>query len=324
MSPDITVGIVGLGIIAETHLTVLAEWPQVTLSFVVDPDPDASATFNGRSPPRFDTPVEALRDHDPDLVVIATPTGTHIDIAADVLTASTARVLVEKPLAHNIAALAKLEELEPEADLRSRLFVAHHFAFAPEVQWAAEQLAQHPEWGPATRATCAFHDPYILRSEQAFASYMSSRMDSGSNQLSMLSRFVELTDLDSSDEYDGGATSWSTVGFHSGGTPGTARLFTSWQTGASSKRTTLELGQSGTEIWLDHTAMTAFAVRGGQLLATHVNDGLTPRKIAHYRPLYQSLLSDTPDPIMGIDVATKVIELLSAGAVPEDPRGGTR
>jgi predicted dehydrogenase len=316
MSPDITVGVVGLGIISETHLAVLAEWPHVTVSFVVDPDRDASATFNDAPPPWYDNPVEALRDHDPDLVVIATPTGTHVDIAADVLTASTARVLVEKPLAHDLPAMAKLKELEPEADLRSRLFVAHHFAFAPEVRWAAEQLALHPEWGPATRATCAFHDPYILRSEQAFASYVSSWMDSGSNQLSMLSRFVELTEFVASDERDGGATSWSTVGFRSSGATGTARLFTTWQTGSSSKRTTLELGQSGTEIWLDHTAMTAFAARDGQLVAAHVNDGLTPRKIAHYRPLYQSLLSDTPDPIMGIDVATKVIELLSAGAHP--------
>jgi predicted dehydrogenase len=316
MNHAIDVGMVGAGIISETHCDVLAQWPSVALIFVVDPNPDASVSFKNSAPPRYDTVTDALGGHDPDLVVVASPTQTHAAIVREVLTGSNARVLVEKPMVHDLAALADLLALAPGVDLRSRLFVAHHFAFSPEVMWAADQIAANPEWGPVTRATCAFHDPYILRGEQAFASYVSSWIDSGSNQLSMLTRFVEFRERESFHETAGGATAWSTLVTHTGDdTTGLARLFTSWQTGTSSKRTTLELARTGVEIWLDHTAMTGFAVRDGQLLTTCVNDGLTPRKISHYQPLYQSLLSDHPDPVMGIDTATTVAELLAGARI---------
>jgi hypothetical protein len=88
---------------------------------------------------------------------------------------------------------------------------------------------------------------------------------------------------------------------------GAARLHTSWRTGASSKSTAFTCGD--VEVWLDHTAMTAFAFRGGELLAEHGGDGRTPRKIAHYRPLYASLLSDRPDPILGFTAATTLTSL---------------
>lgn len=317
MRPHLEVGVLGLGIIAETHLAVLAERPDVAVSFVVDPDPNASVTFRERIPPRYSSLTDALHAHDPDVVVVASPTRTHADLVCGVLTESAARVLVEKPLTHDLEALTQIRSLEPAVDLRSRLFVAHHFAFAPGVRWAVEQMAENRGWGPPTRVTSAFHDPYVIRSEQAFASYESSWLDSGANQLSMLARFVDLVELQSVHQSDGGGTSWSIVGFRAEDITGTARLFTTWRTGASSKRTTLEFGQSGVEVWLDHTAMTGFAVDGaGQLLVAHVNDGLTSRKMAHYRPLYRSLLSDTPDPILGIQTAATVIELLNGTPTP--------
>lgn len=310
----IDVGLVGLGTIAETHLAVLAERADVRVAFAVDPRP--GATGAGRGVPRYDGLGAALHAHEPDVVVIVTPTDTHAELARTALVGSSARVLVEKPLAHDRAALGRLTSLAPDVDVRSRLFVAHHFAFAPEVLWAAEQLAAHPEWGPVTRASCAFNDPYVLRGDQAPASYGSSWLDSGANELSMLARFVDLAELQSTDEYDGGTTSWSTVGFRAGGTTGTARLLTNWQTGASSKRTTIELGRSGVELWLDHTAMTGFAVGGERLLSRHVNDGATPRKVAHYRPLYESVLSADPDPILGLDTAVRVVQLLTESSAP--------
>lgn len=306
---NVRVGLVGLGIISEVHLTVLAELP-TALSFTVDPRPDLPPRFRDVTPPRYDDLSAALAAHDVDLVVIAAPTTTHSALVTEALTRSSARVLVEKPLVHDLAALSQLRSLEGIVDLQARVFVAHHFAFSPEVVWCAAQIAGHPEWGPVTGITSAFYDPYTLRGEQAFASYVSSWLDSGINQLSMLARFVELDSLTSAEETDGGASAWCTVDYRSADTAGTARLRTSWLTGSSSKRTTLSLGQSDVEVWIDHTAMTAFAAQGDRMLAAYGNDGRTPRKIAHYQPLYESLLSDDPDPVMQFDTAATVTELL--------------
>ncbi|MEV5685750.1 Gfo/Idh/MocA family oxidoreductase [Streptomyces sp. NPDC052164] len=313
MSDLVRVGLVGVGIIAETHLAVLAQRPEVSLEFTVDPLLDEPPAFRGVKPPHYGILSEALAAHEPDLVVIATPTDTHADLAVQALTLSSARILVEKPLVGRLASLARLRSLEGEADVRSRLFTAHHFAFSPEVDWAAQLIAEHPGWGPVTSVTSAFYDPYILRGEQAFASYVSSWMDSGVNQLSMLSRFVELTEITSGDRrMDDGASSWATFAYRSRGAVGTARLRSSWLTGSSSKETVLAFGGSGVEIWIDHTSMTGFAARGSSLLATHGNDGRTPRKVAHYRPLYESLLSGSPDPVLSFDTAATVTELHSA------------
>ncbi|MER6411964.1 Gfo/Idh/MocA family oxidoreductase [Streptomyces humidus] len=313
MSDLVRVGFVGLGVIAETHLGVLSERTDVALEFTVDPRLTQSPSFRGAEPSHYDSVTEALKAHQPDLVVIATPTDTHVDVALQALTLSSARVLVEKPLAHDLAALARLHALEDTVDVRGRVFTAHHFAFSPEVDWAAQQIAERPEWGPVTRITSAFYDPYVLRGEQAFASYNSSWTDSGINQLSMLSRFVDLTQLTSaSRQLDQSASSWCTYEYRSRGAMGTARLRSSWLTGSSSKESHLAFGESGVEMWIDHTAMTGFAARENDLLVTHGNDGLTPRKVAHYRPLYDSLLSSEPDPVMSFATAATITELHNA------------
>ncbi|MFJ2576878.1 Gfo/Idh/MocA family protein [Kitasatospora aureofaciens] len=311
----VRVGLAGVGIIAETHLAVLAERDDVALEFTVDSRPVGPVEFRGTTPPHYGSLAQALGAHRPDLVVLATPTETHAELAVLALDCSTARVLVEKPLVHDLASLMRLRELDRKADVGGRLFTAHHFAFSPEVDWAAELLAANPGWGPITAVTSAFYDPYVLRGTEAFASYVSSWTDSGVNQLSMLTRFVDLTELTSSRQADGGASAWCTVGFRSRGEVGTARLRSSWLTGSSSKESSLVLGRSGVEVWIDHTAMTGFAAREGELLAAFGNDGRTARKVAHYRPLYASLLSGRPDPVLGFDAAATITAIHHA--VPE-------
>jgi predicted dehydrogenase len=316
MSPggtDVAVGLVGLGTIAETHLAVLDGIPEVRLAFVVDPRSSAAVTFEGETPPRYERLDDALGDHQPDLVVVATPTGTHAELARRALTGSAARVLVEKPLVHDLAALDELRSLEPGVDVESRVHVAHHFAFSPEVRWAADLIGAHAEWGPVTRIVAVFHDPYIVDADHSFAAYTSSWVDSGVNQLSMLARFVEITERGPLHESNGGASSWCTATFRSGEsgeTTGTALLRTSWEAVASSKRTTLYLDHSGTEIWLDQTAVTAVALQHGAVVDQLTNDARTPRKIAHYQPLYESLLSATPDPLLSFTTAARILRLL--------------
>ncbi|MFF7456268.1 Gfo/Idh/MocA family protein [Kitasatospora sp. NPDC008115] len=312
----VRVGLVGVGVIAETHLAVLAERPDAELDFTVDPRPAGPVVFRGATPSHYGSLAEALDAHRPDLLVLATPTETHAELTVLALARSKARILVEKPLVHDLASLAGLRDLDGETGVRERVFTAHHFAFSPEVDWAAELIAAHPEWGPVTAVTSAFYDPYVLRGPEAFASYVSSWTDSGVNQLSMLTRFVELTELTSARQLDGGASAWCTVAFRSRGEDGTARLRSSWLTGSSSKESSLVFGRSGVEMWIDHTAMTGFAARGGELVAAFGNDGRTGRKVAHYRPLYASLLSDRPDPVLGFDAAATITAIHLASPAP--------
>ncbi|XVS67293.1 Gfo/Idh/MocA family protein [Actinosynnema sp. CA-299493] len=295
------VGLVGVGAIARTHLEVLAERPEVDLVFTVDPHAEPPV-FRGAVPAHHRDLDEALAAHRPHLVVIATPADSHADLAASVLTGSDARVLVEKPLAPDPASVDRLGDLPGSHD---RLFTAHHFAFSPEVRWAADLVAAHPEWGPVTAVTSAFTDPYVLKGEQAFTSYISAWTDSGINQLTVLARLVRVVEVTSL--RDERTSCWAVASFRSRGAVGTARLHTTWRTGASSKSTVFTCGD--VEVWLDHTAMTGFACRGGELLAEHGGDGRTPRKVAHYRPLYASLLSDRPDPILGFTAAAALTGL---------------
>jgi len=311
----VRIGFVGLGIIAETHLAVLADMPQAELVFTADPHADrAPVEFRGRAVPHHATLADALAAHGPDaadLLVLATPTPTHADLAVEALTRTTARVLVEKPLVHEPAELDRLARLADQGVDLGRVAVAHHFAFSPEVRWAAGQIDGHPKWGPVTAVTVAFHDPYILLGQHAFASYVSSWMDSGVNQLSMLTRFVDLVALTARHEDARGASAWCTAAYEHRGETGTARLRTSWLTGASSKESVLTLDR-GVEVWIDHTAMTGFAARGTDLLATFDSDTEPPRKIAHYRPLYETLLSGADDSVLRFETAATVTRLLHA------------
>ncbi|MFI9008464.1 Gfo/Idh/MocA family protein [Actinosynnema sp. NPDC053489] len=287
------VGLVGVGTIARTHLEVLAERSDVDLVFTVDPN-TGPPSFRGATPAHHADLAGALAAHEPDLVVVATPADSHVDLAVAALTGSGARVLVEKPLALDAASLDRLGRAGSD-----RLFAAHHFAFSPEVEWAAALLAANPGWGPVTAITSAFCDPYAPKGERAFASYVSAWADSGINQLTVLARLVEVAAVTSL--RDEGDACWATASFRSRGAVGTARLRTTWRTGASSKSSVVACGD--VEVWLDHTAMTGFAFRGAELLAEHGSDGRTPRKVAHYRPLYASLLSDRPDPVLGFAAA---------------------
>ncbi|MEV7923647.1 Gfo/Idh/MocA family oxidoreductase [Kitasatospora sp. NPDC088779] len=309
MTDLVSVGLVGVGTIAQTHLAVLAERADVLVEFTVDPNRPEPPSFRGTTPRHYAGLDDALAEHRPDLLVLATPTHTHAELAAQALRLSTAKVLVEKPLVHDLASLGRIRALDEAVDVRGRLFTAHHFAFSPEVGWAAELLAEHPEWGPVTAVTSAFYDPYVLKGTDAYESYGSSWMDSGVNQLSMLTRLVDLTALTSARQLDGGASAWCIAEYRSRGESGTARLRSSWLTGSSSKESSLVFGRAGVEVWIDHTSMTGFAARDGDLLAAFGTDGRTARKVAHYRPLYESLLSDRPDPVLGFDAAARITEI---------------
>lgn len=84
---------------------------------------------------------EILENKTIDAVVIATPVGTHLDIARQALKADK-DVFVEKPLADTAARAHELYKLAAERD--RRLFTGYIFLYAPAMRALNERLSDDP------------------------------------------------------------------------------------------------------------------------------------------------------------------------------------
>jgi len=284
---------VGLGTIAQTHLQVLGRRADVSVVGGVDP------VAEGVGVPVFRSLDDALAaEPAPDLVVVATPTETHVRLVREVVERTTALVLSEKPLA------ATRAEVESLTDVAERVRVAHHFAFSPEVEWALGRV-RAVGWSRPTQVLSVFHDAYAGLGEARLASYVSTWVDSGPNQLSLLAPFVGPCEIAAhTDRRDRAVT----VLEHDGGR---TVLTSNWLAADSSKQTTLDYAD-GRQVRMDHTSLTATVLEDG-LVTEHVGyAGHAGRKEAHYRGLYDVLLSDPSDARLGVPLAAELARLLEA------------
>jgi len=291
--------VIGLGTIARTHLEVLAQRADVSIVGGVDPVVDTRA--DTRAVPVFRTLGDALAaDLRPDLVVVATPTETHVPIVRDVVERSNALVLCEKPLATTLAEIGAL------ADVFDRVRVAHHFAFSPEVEWALRHV-RAAGWSRPRRVVSVFNDAYAGLGDARLASYVSAWVDSAPNQLSLLAPFIgDCRVVAHADERLRAVT----VLDHDGGR---TVLSSNWHAADTSKQTTVEY-DGDRQVRMDHTSLTATVLEGGIVTEHAGDDGGVGRKEAHYRGLYDVLLSDASDPRLGVPLATDLARLLEAAA----------
>ncbi len=290
--------VVGLGTIAQTHLKVLGQRPDVVVVGGVDPVADAGDV------PAYRTLDDALAaDLAPTLVVVATPTETHVRIVREVVERTDALVLSEKPLATTQAEIGTL------ADIAERVRVAHHFAFSPEVEWA-RRYTLAAGWSRPGRVLSIFNDAYAGLGDARLASYVSSWVDSAPNQLSLLAPFIGSCEVvRHADQRERAVT----VLDHE---CGRIVLSSNWLAADTSKQTTLEY-TDGRQVRMDHTSLTA-TVLEGDVVTQHVGyAGTAGRKEAHYRGLYNVLLSDPSDTRLGVPLAAEIARLFeAAGAAP--------
>lgn len=121
-SAPIRAAIVGCGVIGRTHSAAVRELPEVVITALVDEIAEASESLAAKieaqgapKPAVFRTLGEALTSAPVDLVIIATPSGLHIQQALEALDAGK-HVVIEKPLdvdlsrADEILAAAKAAE----------------------------------------------------------------------------------------------------------------------------------------------------------------------------------------------------------------------
>lgn len=130
------VGVVGVGALGQHHARILSELPEVELVAVVDSQPTRGQEVAARCRTRWLPDPQALIG-EVDAVSVVVPTVAHLAVAADFLRHGVP-VLVEKPLAHNVAAARELVELARQSG--TLLQVGHIERFNPAWQAALPWL----------------------------------------------------------------------------------------------------------------------------------------------------------------------------------------
>jgi predicted dehydrogenase len=105
------VGIVGCGSIARSHALAYRSNPRVELIGVVDIDAERAGAFAARYGTTACGSGRELLDRQPDLVSVATPPGSHAEVAVELLE-SGCSVLLEKPPATTLADMDVLAAAE--------------------------------------------------------------------------------------------------------------------------------------------------------------------------------------------------------------------
>lgn len=135
------VAVAGAGAIGRRHIALVQARADGRLVAVIDPSPAAADLAAGLGVPCLRTLEEALASPErPDAVILATPNDVHVPQALACLAAGVA-VLVEKPLAHSLAAgeqLCQAVAAQPGA----RVLVGHHRAHSPVMAQARALIAQ--------------------------------------------------------------------------------------------------------------------------------------------------------------------------------------
>ncbi|MEU8801256.1 Gfo/Idh/MocA family oxidoreductase [Spirillospora sp. NPDC048819] len=284
--------IVGLGTVARTHLTVLERIEETAVLAGVDPAPPKHLTFRDRDVPVYATLRDAATRHEPDLVVITTPTHTHPPVCGEVAEYfPRASVLVEKPAADSFAEARRL--LDGTGGLPP-VDVAYHMAFSPEVRWGAG-LADRLSTvlGDPTSIMASFADPYEAEFDSAQKRFGNSWIDSGINALSVLNRFVEPLERVSLRSL--GPEPWSAfegrIRCRAASGDVEATVLTSWHVTAPARTTRIGYS-SGAELVLDHHGVAGHLIRRGTVQEFFGSDGHRPRRESHYTALYNRYLRD--------------------------------
>lgn len=125
---QLRVAIAGCGVIGRTHAAAVRELPELLVTALIDEVAEASEALAAwveedgtPRPATFRTLAEALAGSAVDLVIIATPSGLHIEQALEVLEAGK-HVVIEKPLDVNLDHANEI--LAAAADAEARGLVA--------------------------------------------------------------------------------------------------------------------------------------------------------------------------------------------------------
>lgn len=103
---NLRAGLVGLGMMGQNHARVLSNLVGVDLVAIVDPIGDVKNMMSGYE---VMPSIEEVIAKKVDYCVIAAPTGFHEEISMKLIDAGI-HILIEKPIAHNLASATRIEE----------------------------------------------------------------------------------------------------------------------------------------------------------------------------------------------------------------------
>jgi predicted dehydrogenase len=286
---DAKIIIIGLGIAGSDHAKALEQLPGADVVAVVDPDLSRTLTFRGRKVPTYRTVLDARSRHDPDVLVIASPTSTHARVCDEITEHfPAAEVLVEKPAAADLADARRV------ITGKLAVSVAFHMAYSPEVEWALNVASERvADLGPPVAIMSASADPYQGDLASARKRLGNSWIDTGINALSVIDRFAIPLRRQSLRRL--GEESWSAYeGIFTCAAEGqtlTAVVLTSWYSTDRSRTTRIKYA-SGAELVMDHNAVSGYLLQDSAIASFFGSDGSVPRRENHYRALYASWLAE--------------------------------
>ena len=145
--------VIGCGFMGSMHARVLAQLPPAHLAVVIDRDEAAARRLADETGASAASSLDAATAGGIDAVVIATPDRLHEEPAVACLGAGKA-VLLEKPLAHDHAAAARI--VAAEAQGQGRLMVGQIMRFDPRYRAAADLVAAGEIGEPLHMVTSRF------------------------------------------------------------------------------------------------------------------------------------------------------------------------
>jgi predicted dehydrogenase len=149
--------VVGAGLIGCRHIQHIAAEPTATLAAIIDPAPATQALAKHHNTTWFPSLAAMLATARPDGVILATPNQLHVAGGLECIEAGLP-VLVEKPIADDLAAATRLVEAAEHAGIP--LLVGHHRRHNPLIQAAKSAIdAGHLGRIVTVHATCWFFKP---------------------------------------------------------------------------------------------------------------------------------------------------------------------
>ena len=136
--PPVRIAVAGAGVIGRTHIRHALAEPEVRLAAIIDPSPAAKTLAGELGVPWHPGFADLVAVDKPDGVIFATPNQMHVENGLEAIAAGVP-VLVEKPLADDVASAAKLVAAADAAGVA--LLVGHHRRHNPMVAKAKEIIA---------------------------------------------------------------------------------------------------------------------------------------------------------------------------------------
>jgi predicted dehydrogenase len=279
--------LIGLGEIADSHIPAIERMPDAKVVAAVDLKP-RELSFRNHTIPVYTSILSAYAEHPADIVVVATSTPSHYDVCREVyaLHNPPRRIFIEKPVADNYDKVAQLFQTIPPA---TKLEPLLHFAYSPEVLWAAKNLAGWiSRYGPIINYQGTFDDPrHDPASAAKRAALGNSWIDWGINALSIAQKFITPTHL-TVVSTNPGLDYQATFSFRTSGNTRTGTIATNWSAHQPSFRTVITF-ESGDTLKINHFDVRAELIHEGRLISCFESDG-TPRRVSHYINLYADIL----------------------------------